>query len=97
MLVIVGQILGPCNNDPPTSANQTMTESKFHMCKETTDRFQYSETFFVGLAALGFLIGLFLNFHDYRQGWVLNAKHRKGSEADKAAQAKKEETQPLIN
>ncbi len=92
--VIVGQILSECNNNPATNATQVLSPEKFDDCQKTLDHYKWTETFFVSLAALGFFIGLYLNIHDWRNGWVLNGKRRKGTEAKKAEM---DETEPLIN
>ena len=44
----------------------------------------------MGLAVFGFLVGVFLNFWDYKNGWRLNGRKRKPL-------ATAEEQQPLIN
>lgn len=93
--VLVGQILAKCNSDPPTNPSQILSDSTYDDCQGSIDNYKYTESFFVGLAVVGFLIGLVLNYHDSNNGWLLNSKYRKGSEAHRAALA--EEEQPLVN
>jgi MFS family permease len=54
------------------------------------------EFLFVFLAALGFLVGIYLNIYDMRHGHVLNSPYSNDSEVDYAA-ASTEEANPMIS
>lgn len=88
----VSALLTSCTNNPPKKLDQVLSQSEFTNCSNSINAYEYSELFFVGLAAFGTLIGVWLYLDDiwYRDG-VLNKSHMKEEElsADDLAVADK--------
>ena len=62
--VIIGQLLNACNYDPPTTVDHILDNKTHAECASGWDNYKHSEFFFSGLAALGLLIGVWLNVDD---------------------------------
>ena len=74
--IVIGTILDPCNYDPPTTVDHILSEQAHTDCSNSLDNYKYTEYFFMGLAAFGFLIGVWLNIDDkFKRGSQLNKVH----------------------
>jgi len=81
--IIIGTILDPCNYDPPTTPDHIQSDAAHAECVASLDNYHYSEYFFMGLAAFGFCIGVWLNIDDTaNRGRQLNKVHYAKSASD---------------
>lgn len=84
--LIVGKILSGCENAFAHTEGEFLSVDDYNRCLGATWDYKWSEVFFVGLAGLGMLVGLVLNWDDHtNRGDQLN-RSKKAKLAAQAAQ-----------
>ena len=63
--MLVGQILSSCENAVATVDGKFLSAAEYQACVDANFNYKWSEAFFVGLAGLGMIVGLILNWDDH--------------------------------